>query len=117
MESPSTPVEALPPPVPTEGHEPVPTVEPAAEVPEPAPPVAIAVAHDPAADYAADYAAQLHPGEGAAAVAGHPVSVGPPIETQRLNTFFAVGAVILLIVTVVVVILLAIFVLNLLSTR
>ena len=88
----------------TSGH-PLPTVETLA--PE------TVVAREPAADYAAN----LTPTEEARAATLPSASVGAPVEAQKINAFFGIGAVVLLVTTVVVVVLLAIFVLNMLTVR
>jgi len=44
-------------------------------------------------------------------------SVGEPLDAQKINVFFGIGAVVLLVATVAVVVLLAIFVLNLINPR
>ena len=81
------------------------------------PPETIAPGPVVAREPAADYAANLTPADGARAVSVPSASVGAPVEAQKINVFFGIGAVVLLVVTVVVVALLAVFVLNMLTLR
>jgi hypothetical protein len=77
----------------------------------------VVLAPEPARDPTADYADGLRPGAGVPFVEGPAASVVAPVEAQRINTFFGVGAVLLLVLTIVVVILLAIFVISLLRVN
>ena len=44
-------------------------------------------------------------------------SVVEPVDAQKINLFFGIGALVLLVATLAVVVLLAIFVLNLIASR
>ena len=86
---------------------------------EPPVPAAETLAPEPvvAREPAADYAANLTPTDEERAASVPSASVGAPVEAQKINVLFGIGAVVLLVVTVVVVVLLAIFVLNMLALR
>jgi hypothetical protein len=71
------------------------------------------VAHEPAADHAVS----LQPAAAAPPLKLPAASVGEPVDAQKINVFFGIGAVVLLVATVAVVVLLAIFVLNLIKPR